>query len=444
MVYRPFPVVSHGAWTSGKAPLPGARGKTKSAVLWVVFYLTELINLPLRAGNGHRLGKVRELVIEPEQDVNLVRMVIYRHDGNLWQVPVRVLGLDLEGMTVEARQAAPVPVDGNSGHLLLRRDVLDQQIIDVNGRKVVRVNDVGLDLHRRDGEWELRAQQVEIGVAGAVRRLLQGLVPRSWLASSSSWVRPRSIPWRTFDLVETDPARRMKLQITYQALGRLHPADAADIMEELAPAEREAVFGSLDSEVAADILGEVSPKMQRSLIEGLESERAADIIEEMEPDEAADVLAELPQEQSEKILQDMEADEREDVSDLLEYPENTAGGRMTTDFIALSETATAAAATAALRAYEGQVETVTTVFLLNGEGQLTGMVPISRILLAAPVSPLRSMAEDPITVERDRGERDVAEIFNKYNLLALPVVDDQRRLLGVVTVDDVIAWLSER
>lgn len=409
-----------------------------------MFFLTELINLPLRAADGHRMGRLRELVIEPEQDANLVRMVIYRHDGNLWQVPVRILGLDLEGMTAEPLHAAPVPMQTNSGHLLLRRDVLDQQIIDVNGRKVVRVNDVGLELVRRGGGLELRAQQVEVGVAGALRRMLQGAVPRPWLRAASDWLKPRVIPWRTFDLVETDPARRMRLQITYQALGRLHPADAADIMEELAPAEREAVFGSLDSEVAADILGEVSPRTQRSLMEGLETERAADIIEEMEPDEAADVLAELPQEQSEKILQDMEAQEREDVSDLLEYRENTAGGRMTTEFIALDEAAPAAAAVAALRAFEGPVHNQTTVFLLNREQQLMGMVPLSRILLASPDSPLRPMAEDPISVDRDRGEREVAEVFNKYNLLALPVVDEQQRILGVVTVDNVIAWLSER
>ncbi len=408
-----------------------------------MFYLTELINLPLRNTEGRRLGRVRELVLEPEQDANLVRMVIYRHDSNQWQIPLRLAGLDHEGMTVDARQAAPVPVATNSGQLWLRRDVLDQQIIDVNGRKVVRVNDVGLEMGGQEGARELRAQGVEIGMAGAARRLLQGMVPRAWLAPASGWVKERAIPWRTFDLVETDPARRMRLQITYQALGRLHPADAADIVEELAPAERDAVFGSLDSEVAADILGEVKPKMQRSLIEGLDAERAADILEEMEPDEAADVLAELPAEQSEQILRDMEAEEREDVTDLMEYPENTAGGRMTTDFLALGETAVAAQAVAALRNFEGKVENLTTVFLLNPERQLAGMVPLARILLARPGDALRPMAEEPITVERGQEEREVAEVFNKYNLLALPVVDEQKRMLGVITVDDVISWLSE-
>lgn len=409
-----------------------------------MFFLTEILNLPLRGGDGHRYGRVRELVIEPEQDANLVRRVVYFHEGNLWQVPLRLLGLDLEGMTVEMHQVSPVPLETNSGHLLLRHDVLDQQIIDVNGRKVVRVNDVGLELVARFGGYDLRAQQVDVGVAGALRRLLQGAVPRSWLQGASEWTRPHPIPWRTFDLVETDPARRMRLQITYQALGRLHPADAADIMEELAPAEREAVFGSLDSEVAADILGEVTPKLQRSLIEGLESDRAADIIEEMEPDEAADVLADLPEEQSEQILREMHAAEREEVADLLEYKEDTAGGRMTTDFVTLAETASATAAVAAVRAFSGPIAGLTTVFLVNPEGQLSGTVPISRILLGNAADALREMADEPIAVERQQTEEEVAAIFNKYNLLALPVVDEQRRILGVVTVDDVISWLSER
>ncbi|MGH9465957.1 MAG: magnesium transporter MgtE N-terminal domain-containing protein [Terriglobales bacterium] len=408
-----------------------------------MFYLTELINLPLRGGDGHRYGNVRELVVEPEHDDNLVRHVIYRHAGNLWQVPLRLLGLDLEGMTAEMRQVAPVPLETNSGHLLLRHDVLDQQIIDVNGRKVVRVNDIGLELYQREGGYELRAQQVDVGVSGALRRLLQGAVPRVWLRGASEWTHSRSIPWRAFDLVEVDPARRMRLQITYEALGRLHPADAADIMEELAPAEREAVFGSLDSEVAADILGEVQPKLQRSLIEGLESDRAADIIEEMEPDEAADVLADLPEEQSKQILREMQAEEREDVADLLAYPEDTAGGRMTTDFVALPEGASASAAVAAARSFEGNLAGLTTIFLLNAEGQLAGAVPVSCIWLAHPDGVLRDMAEEPIAVDRERTESEVATLFNKYNLLALPVVDEQRRILGVVTVDDVISWLSK-
>ncbi|MGH9476513.1 MAG: magnesium transporter MgtE N-terminal domain-containing protein [Terriglobales bacterium] len=408
-----------------------------------MFYLTEILNLPLRGGDGHRYGRVRELVIEPEVDANLVRRVVYQHEGNLWQVPLRLLGLDMEGMSVEMRQVSPVPMETNSGHLLLRHDVLDQQIIDVNGRKVVRVNDIGLDVVTRHGGYELRAQQVDVGLAGVMRRLLQGAVPRRWLRGASEWTRPRPIPWRTFDLVETDPARRMRLQITYQALGRLHPADAADIMEELAPAERGAVFGSLDSEVAADILGEVTPKLQRSLLEGLESDRAADIIEEMEPDEAADVLADLPEEQSEQILREMNAEEREDVSDLLGYREDTAGGRMTTEFVALPESATAAAAVVAARAFPGPIAGLTTVFLVNGEGQLAGAVPVSRILLSRPEGVLRDMADEPIAVERQQTEGEVSEIFNKYNLLALPVVDEQRRILGVITVDDVISWLSE-
>lgn len=407
-----------------------------------MLYLTELINLPVRGSDGHRYGNLRELVIEPAVDLNLVQLVIYLHQGNLWQLAVRLLGVDLEGVTVAPFHSSPVPLETNSRHLLLRRDVLDQQIIDVRGRKVVRVNDVGLELIRRSGGCELRAQQVEVGVAGAVRRLLQGVVPRTWLQPVSDWARPRAIPWRAFDLVEADSARRIHLQIDYRSLARLHPADAADIMEELAPAEREAVFGSLDRDVAADILGEVAPRMQRALIEGLEPERAADILEEMEPDEAADVLAELAEEQSEKILQDMEADEREDVTDLLEYREDSAGGHMTTDFVSLPDDATVAEALAALGRYEGNLENLTTVFLINAGGRLSGMVPVSRLVLAAPEHRLRPLAAEPISAERGQTEKEVAALFNKYNLLALPITDEEKQLVGVITVDDVIGWLS--
>jgi Mg/Co/Ni transporter MgtE len=283
--------------------------------------------------------------------------------------------------------------------------------------------------------------RVDVGLAGAMRRLLQGAVPRPWLEDVSAWVKPRVIPWHMFDLVEIDPARRVKLQITYKALSRLHPADAADIMEELAPAERQSVFQSLDSQVAADILGEVSPRLQRTLLEGVDKEKAADILEEMDPDQAADLLSGLPAERSEEILQDMEAEERDEVTELLEYPERTAGGHMTTDYVALRDTATVADAVAALQEFEGPVESINTLLLVNGNEHLTSVVPVARILLAQSSTPLQQLGVEAVTIPVDANEDEIAETFDKYNLLALPVVDEERRLLGVITVDDVIALL---
>lgn len=407
-----------------------------------MLYLTELMNLPIVAPDGRVYGKLREVVIEPGRDPNLVQSVVYRSSGRAWQVPVRFSDISSEGLYLSS-EPDPQPFSLDPAHLLLRRDVLDQQIIDVNGRKVVRVNDVDFETVRRNQHIELRAVRVDVGLAGALRRLLQGAIPRPWLEGLSTWVKPRVIPWHMFDLVEIDPARRVKLQITYKALSRLHPADAADIMEELAPAERQSVFESLDSQVAADILGEVSPRLQRTLLEGVDKEKAADILEEMDPDQAADLLSGLPADRSEQILQDMEAEERDEVTELLEYPEHTAGGHMTTDYVALRDTATVADAGAALQAFEGPVESINTLFLVNSHERLTGVVPVARILLAQSATPLQQLALEAVTVEQDANEDEIAELFDKYNLLALPVVDETRRLLGVITVDDVIALLRK-
>lgn len=408
-----------------------------------MYYLTELFNMPIVAPGGRVYGNLREVVIEPGKDPNLVQFVVYRSIGKLWQIPVRFADIRDDGLYL-ANEPDPEPLSADTAQLLLRRDVLDQQIIDVNGRKVVRVNDVDFESVKRNQAVELRAVRVDIGVSGALRRLVQGAVPRAWLQEISTWVKPRTIPWHMFDLIETDPARRVKLQITYQAISRLHPADAAEIMAELAPAERHAVFESLDSEVAADILGEASPRLQRTLLQGLGQERTADIIEEMDPDQAADLLNELPAEASEKILQDMEAEEREEVTELLDYPRHTAGGHMTTDFVALPDKATVADAVAALRSFEGPVETVNTLFLVNSTEHLTGAVPLARILLAQSSTPLQQLSLDTVSVDQDEREDEIAELFDKYNLLNLPVLDEHRRLVGVITVDDVISLLRSR
>ena len=410
-----------------------------------MFYLTELINLPIRTVAGERVGRVGDLILEPERDPNRVQYVLFRQQGRMRQVRGDEVMLTPAAMMLRSEAETFPQYHADGGHLLLKRDVLDQQIIDVHGRKVVRVNDVDLDLVGAEpGQRDLRALSVDVGLSGALRRLFQGLMPRRWLHRLSELIGINAIPWNMFHLVETDPARRVRLQISYEAFSRLHPADAAEIIEDLAPAERGAVFEALEDGVAAEILGEVSPKMQREILENLEGEKAADVLEEMDPDEAADVLADLPAATSERLLQDMEAAEREEISDLLEYAEHTAGGRMTTDLIALPEAATVADAVAALKAYEGAVEAINTLFLVDAAERPVGMVPLARIVLAEGPKPLRELALEPVVVKEDEREEEVAELFDKYNLLALPVIGSDRRLLGVITVDDVISLLRGR
>jgi len=258
-------------------------------------------------------------------------------------------------------------------------------------------------------------------------------------------IPPRLIPWEFVDLIETDPARRVKLRISHERLAKLHPADIADIVEELAPDEREAVFETLDEELAAEALEEVEPKVQKAIVESLNSERAAEIVEEMNPDAAADLLADLPEERTSQILQEMAPEERKEVVELLEFGETTAAGRMNTQFLALDSDASVNDAIEALRNFHGAVETLSTIFLVDQEGHLTGAAPLVKLVLASYEDKLKTLAHDAlIFTKAGAREKDVAALFDKYNLHTLPVVDDQGKLTGVITSDDVISLLRAK
>jgi Mg/Co/Ni transporter MgtE len=280
---------------------------------------------------------------------------------------------------------------------------------------------------------------------GAVRRLLRGIVPGVALRRLLKRIPPKLIPWEFVDLIETDPARRVKLKISHERLAKLHPADIADIIEELAPAEREAVFETLDEEVAAQTLEEIHPKLQVSIVESLDSDRAADIVEEMDPDAAADLLGDLPKETTDEILEEMQPQERQEVQDLLLFEEDTAAGRMTTDYIALPPTATVPDAVEKLKQYEGGIETISTIFMLDENKKLLGAVPLAKLVLAPENAPLLPLSPEPlISCQAGATEKEVAELFDKYNLLTLPVVDEEGHMTGVITADDVISLLRSK
>jgi len=291
----------------------------------------------------------------------------------------------------------------------------------------------------------LRIQSVDIGVRGAVRRLLRGLAPRAALHVLLQKIPPRTIPWSFVDLIETDPARRIKLKISHEGLATLHPADIADIVEDLAPDEREAVFRTLDQDVAAETLEEVEPNIQKSIVESLDSERAAEIVSEMDPDAAADLLADLPQDQTEQILVEMKPEDSQEVVELLEHREETAAGRMTTEFLALPVAATVENAIGVMREFEGGVESVSTIYLVDSHGTLAGAVPLVKLVLAQPGTALLSLTQEPlISAHETTSDNKVAELFDKYNLVTLPVIDNHNKLVGVVTSDDIITMLRSK
>src|SRR6516164_8745555 len=273
--------------------------------------LSELLGAPVYDPSG-AAGRVREVAVAPQEDRARIASLIIKTKSGTRMLPFTAVSAINGGVRATTGARDWSAANGTEGLFLLERDLLDQQVIDVNGRKVVRVNDVDLefDPEKDPRHPVLRVLSVDVGARGAVRRLLRGVAPRIALHALLGKIPPRSIPWDFVDLIETDPARRVKLKISHDRLAKLHPADIADIVEELAPDEREAVFETLDEEVAAEALEEVEPKVQKAIVESLDSNRAADIVEEMEPDAAADLLADLPEDRTEEILVQMEPQER--------------------------------------------------------------------------------------------------------------------------------------
>jgi flagellar motility protein MotE (MotC chaperone)/sporulation protein YlmC with PRC-barrel domain len=409
-----------------------------------VVALSELLGASVRDATGAVRGRVREIAVAPQDHPTRVAFLIVKTAGGERMLPPEAISSAGASVRAAGDAAQWEHFSPSDGLLLLKRDLLDQQIIDIHGRKVVRVNDVELESTPVNSHLLISVVAVDVGARGAVRRLSKGIVPSFTLRGLLERIPPRVIPWQFVDLLETDPARRVKLKIAYKGLARLHPADIADIVEDLAPAERESVFETIDEEVAAEALEEIDPDIQVSIVESLDKDRAADIVEEMDPDAAADLLGDLEEKHSDEILQEMEPEERQEVTQLLEFKENTAAGRMTTEFIAVPETAVVDDAIEALKAFEGSAEAVATIYLTGPAQKLVGVVPLVKIAISSPAAQLSTISDPFIACAPDTPQDEVAALFDKYNLITLAVVDEHGRIAGIITADDVITMLRHR
>src|SRR5580698_3846600 len=315
--------------------------------------LTAMLGTPVTDSQGNVRGKLKDVAVATGSEAGRVAGLVLKTRQGLQIVPSNQV-METPAGTLELRSPSALrPLNGDENYLFLQQDLIDRQIIDIHGRKVVRVNDVDLEWMGHGAAHLLRVAEVEVGLRGAFRRVFKGMLPRAKLESISRKFAAKGIPWHFVDVIEVDPARRVKLRIEHERLAEMHPSDLAEILEDLAPAEREAVFTSLDEEVAAEALEEAEPKLQKALLEKLDEEKIADIVEEMDPGAAADLLAELPEEQSDAILEEMEPEERHEVEELLEFDERSAAGCMTTDFIALGMQSTVSQAVLALRNFDG-------------------------------------------------------------------------------------------
>lgn len=408
--------------------------------------LTALLGTPVTDSQGAVCGKLKDIAVATGADAGKVAGLVLKTRAGLALVPSQEVRETAAGTLQVLSTNAITPLNGEQGtYIYLQQDLVDRQIIDIHGRKVVRVNDVDLEWMGDGSAHLLRVAEVEVGLRGAFRRVFKGVLPKATLDQLSRRFKDRGIPWQFVDVIEVDPARRVKLRIEYERLAEMHPSDLAEILQDLSPAERDAVFTSLDEEVAAETLEEVDPKLQVSLLEKLDEEKIADIVEEMDPGAAADLLAELPEDKSDAILEEMEPEERQEVEELLEFDEHSAAGAMTTDFVYLGTDAVVSQVGPALRTYDGDVEAVTEIYLLDEKRVVRGAVPMARLVMAQPDSKLMVLADARVlSCPADMKQMELAEMFDKYNLHALPVVDKAGRMVGVVQADHVISFLREK
>ena len=393
-------------------------------------YVSELIGAPVRGPDGRVVAKVNDLLVPSNADYPAVEAVSLKPaKGSPRIVPwsaVRVLADNKLALTSDLPQTPSF--EPSAGDLSLARQVLDHQIIDVNGVRVVRVND--LQLAPTDGNYRLIG--VDISTAALLRRLGATRV----LDALGLKLTPKAIAWESVEPVESGSAG-VKLKVSHEDLAKLHPSDIAQIMSQLDQHHVHEVLADLDDEAAADAFSEVSPDLQLSLIRGMEPERAADILEEMEPDDAADILGDLEPERAQDLLSRMDADPAEDVRELLTFDDDTAGGLMTTDLVTVPPTVTAEQAIRLVRQQAAAMDNVYYVYVVDPDELLLGVLSLRELIVAEPTTPIgRVMHRELIRGRLDDSKEDVARLIAKYNMLALPIVDDVGRLRGIVTVDD--------
>ena len=404
-------------------------------------YLSEIQHRSILEPSGSEAGKLVDVALLPREQFPVVQWAIVTTAAG-----ERVLAwpeLIAEVTHFRLRRASATIPDATlpPEALRLARDLFDKQIVDTHGAKVVRVNDLQLE----ESGGQLRLVGADVGLRGLLRRVgAEGLAERA--VGIVGRQLPRGIiPWHLVEALEPTQTASVRLTVPHARLALLHPADIADVVEEMSVDERRAVFEQLDVETAAEALSEVDPEMQAAIVADLDEERAADLLEEMAPDEAADLLQDLPEERREELIDLMQEAEGGEVEELLSYAEDSAGGMMTTDFVALPRDLLASQAIDRLRELKPDPELAYYLYVVDAEGRLDGVVSLRDLVVARPETPVSEiMDKQVLKVEAATDKEEVASLMAKYDLLALPVVDVRRVLLGTVTVDDVIELILPR
>lgn len=401
-----------------------------------MLYASEFIGRPVADADGKRIGKLKDLLATHHGDMSHPQVVALEVKGQGAPVFIPMsdvaalisLAVPLKRKISEITPYTPQPED-----LHLVRDVLDKQIIDTDGMRVVRVND--LQLTRVNGS--VYVANVDISGVGLIRRLGLGSLADRLSSRSKPSNLPSIISWDNIELLSGD--QPMRLKVPSSKMSELHPADLAEILTDLTRQEGSQILDTLDIETLADTLEEVEPDFQVSLIERMPDERVVDVLEEMAPDEAADLLAELPQERKHELLELMEDKEAQDVRKLLAYPEETAGGIMNTEYFMVTASLTAEQVMERLREAAPEAETIYYIYVGDAQEHLEGVFSLRQLVLAQPEALVSDFMEKRVvTVDLTDTQQECAQMISKYNLLAVPVTDQESRMHGIVTADDAL------
>ncbi|MBA4371708.1 MAG: magnesium transporter MgtE [Thermodesulfovibrio sp.] len=401
-------------------------------------FSSEIIKKPVLDPKGEDLGRVKDIGIVKGDPLPLVSVLIIEKKKKYFRLPWAELNIfNKKIISSRTYRDKLIPYEFSEDDLFVVRDILDKQIVDANGAKVVRVNDIKLEGYQDNAILIA----VDVGMRGILRRLGIERGSEEFLSMFKT-----SLPYNLISWNYIQPLRpklnAITLTVPRQILAELHPADIADIISQVSREEGAHLFRDLDIETAAEALSELKPEMQADIINAMDTEKAADIIEEMPPDEAADILSDLPTEKAKELLENIEKEEAEDIQELLEHDEDTAGGRMTNSYIAYAPHMTVQEASERFRVNAREVENVYYIYILDKEEKLIGVTSLKEMILAEPDCLLADIMETNLkTVSPGEDEMDAAAIISKYNLLALPVVDENGYMHGIITVDDIIDML---
>ena len=398
-------------------------------------FLSEILREPVLDPKGEEMGRLKDVVIVKADPLPQIDALIIERRKNLFRIPWSNLNLFNKRIIAATIYGADLaPYDMNADDLLAVRDILDKQIVDVNGVKVVRVNDIRLEGY----ESEAVLIAVDVGVRGILRRLGIERKGEDFLRMFKATLPYNLISWDYLQPLHPK-LTSIALTVPRQMVAELHPADIADIISQISHHEGALLLKNLDVDVAAETLSELSTEAQVEIISGMDTEKASDIIEMMSPDEAADVLGDLPVEKAKEILENIEKEDAEDIQELLGHEEDTAGGLMTNEFIAYHSEMTVGEAIKKFREDAAEIETVYYIYVIDDAERLVGVLSLRELLLSDAGVALGDIMETKMkTVSPEEDEKHVARITSKYNLVALPVVDSQGVLLGIVTVDDIL------